>query len=131
MSLRIEGLRIAMSLLAVISSSPACGRGRDGSSIREGRTLYQTNGCISCHGPDGHGDGPVGKTLTPVPRDFREAGAFKNGTDVAAIARTLAEGLSVNGGRMPPFSHLTAAERRSIARFVISLRENGREEKQP
>jgi mono/diheme cytochrome c family protein len=131
MSPRIEGLWIAINLLAVISTSAACGCGGEGSSIREGRTLYQTNGCISCHGPDGHGDGPVGKTLTPVPRDFRDAGAFKNGTDVAAIARTLAAGLSVNGGRMPQFSHLTDAERRSLARFVMSLRENRREEKQP
>jgi mono/diheme cytochrome c family protein len=131
MSPRIEGLWIAMSLLAVISSSLACGHGGDGSSIGAGRTLYETNGCVSCHGPNGHGDGPVGKTLTPAPRDFRDAGAFRNGTDVAAIARTLAEGLAVNGGRMPQFSHVTAAERRSIARFVMSLRENGREEKQP
>jgi mono/diheme cytochrome c family protein len=131
MSLRIEERWKAVSLLAVISASLACGRGGDGSSIGEGRTLYETSGCISCHGRDGHGDGPIGKTLTPAPRDFRDAGAFKNGTDVAAIAHTLAAGLSVNDGRMPQFNHLTEAERRSIALFVMSLRENGHEEIKP
>lgn len=31
--------------------------------------LYQAN-CASCHGPDGHGDGPTAATLRPSPRDF-------------------------------------------------------------
>jgi len=128
---RIAAWRAAIGLVAVISSCVVCGHGNDLSSAAEGRTLYETNGCVSCHGPQGHGDGPVGKTLTPAPRDFRDAGAFKNGTDVVAIARTLAVGLSANGERMPQFGHLTEAERRSIALFVISLRENGHEEKKP
>ncbi|HEV3059819.1 MAG TPA: cytochrome c [Vicinamibacterales bacterium] len=128
---RIAAWRAAIGLVAVISSCEVCGHGNDLSSAAEGRTLYETNGCVSCHGLQGHGDGPVGKTLTPAPRDFRGAGAFKNGTDVVAIARTLAMGLSGNGGRMPQFGHLTEVERRSIALFVISLRENGHEEKKP
>jgi high-affinity iron transporter len=130
MTRRVAGCRTAIGLVALIVSSGACGPVGDGSSVREGRALYEANGCVSCHGLQGHGDGPVGKTLTPAPRDFRDAGAFKNGTDGAAIARTLAAGLSVNGGQMPRFSHLTEAERRSIALFVISLREQEREEKE-
>jgi mono/diheme cytochrome c family protein len=128
---RKAALWTAMSLIAVMGSAHACQSTTEVSSIEEGRTLYETNGCVSCHGPLGHGDGTVGKTLTPAPRDFRDAGSFRNGTDVGAIARTLAVGLSVNGGRMPQFGHLTEVERRSIALFVISLKKHEREEKKP
>jgi mono/diheme cytochrome c family protein len=36
--------------------------------------------CASCHGTSGKGDGPVGKALTPPPRDFTK-GVFKYDTD--------------------------------------------------
>ena len=87
-----------------------------------GRELYASNGCASCHGSSGHGDGPVAKTLMPPPRDFRDGSAFKNGADVAAIATTLAGGMSSSGGSMPLFRHLTREERASLALYVISLR---------
>jgi high-affinity iron transporter len=90
-------------------------------SAAEGRALYRANGCASCHGPNGWGDGTVGRTLTPPPRDFRDAQAFRNGTDVASIAQTIATGL-MTGGAMPRYPHLTNAERESLALYVISLR---------
>lgn len=37
-----------------------------------GKKLFQQN-CTSCHGSDGHGDGPAGKGLDPVPADFHDA----------------------------------------------------------
>jgi len=36
--------------------------------------------CVSCHGPTGKGDGPVGAALNPKPRDF-SVGAFKFDAD--------------------------------------------------
>lgn len=90
-------------------------------SAAAGRALYRANGCASCHGPSGWGDGTVGRTLTPPPRDFRDAQAFRNGTDVASIAQTIATGLMA-GGAMPRYPHLTNAERESLALYVISLR---------
>jgi mono/diheme cytochrome c family protein len=90
-------------------------------SIEEGRALYASDGCAGCHGVNGHGDGPVARTLTPPPRDFREAAAFKNGLDESSIAQTIATGIP-NGGSMPLFAHLSDRERRSLARYVISLR---------
>ncbi|MBK8057980.1 MAG: copper chaperone PCu(A)C [Gemmatimonadetes bacterium] len=92
-----------------------------GPTAVEGRALYRANGCGSCHGPAGWGDGPVGKTLNPPPRDFRDANAFKNGSDVSAIAQTIATGI-MTGGAMPRFVHLTNSERESIALYVLSLR---------
>jgi high-affinity iron transporter len=95
----------------------ACGRPP---SVAEGRALYRANGCANCHGPSGHGDGPIGLTLRPPPRDFRDGAAFKQGHSESAIATTLAHG--VRGGAMPAFSHLSTHERRSLAAFVRSLR---------
>lgn len=105
-------------------------------TAREGRTLYAENGCASCHGATGRGDGPVSATLDPRPRDFRDAAAFKKGFDVTAIAATVGNGLlvevPVSDGRgggthhrqgMPKFEHLSDVERQSLALYVIALRE--------
>jgi high-affinity iron transporter len=100
----------------------AIGCGGPAPTAAAGRELYASNGCASCHGAGGHGDGPVAKTLAPPPRDFRDVAAFKNGVDIAAIAATLASGLSRDGGSMPQFRHLTRDERASLALYVISLR---------
>jgi mono/diheme cytochrome c family protein len=99
----------------------AVGEGRSVATAADGRELYLGSGCASCHGPDGRGDGPVAKTLNPPPRDLRDVTAFKNRTDVASIAQTIAEGI-VGGGAMPRFAHLNADERRALALYVVSLR---------
>lgn len=91
-------------------------------SVGDGQQLYKGNGCATCHGPFGHGDGPIGQTLTPPPRDFRDARAFKNGTSVDAIAHTLEDGLTREGSSMPRFDHLSERERKSLALFVMSIR---------
>lgn len=85
--------------------------------------MFAANGCVSCHGVEGRGDGPLAPTLVKRPRDLHDAASFRNGTTEVAIATTLADGLRVDGGQMPTFSHLTQAERQSIALFVISLRD--------
>jgi hypothetical protein len=109
-----------VALFCMTALVVSCERGTP--SADAGRLLYGSNGCAMCHGAQGHGDGKMGGTLDPRPRDFRDAAAFKNGTDIEAIAQTIASGVSV-GGRMPGFSHLTKVERRSLALFVISLRD--------
>jgi high-affinity iron transporter len=104
-------------------------------SLNQGRSLYQTNGCASCHGPQGHGDGPLAPRLPAAPIDFRDVSLFKRGATEDAIAKTLAEGISMEHTTpalhqthhellMPKFDHLSENERRSIALYVISLRAN-------
>ena len=75
-------------------------------------------------------------TLPSKPTDFRDASLFNRGADESAIAKTLAEGISGTVPAalhlhnthhvlvMPSFDHLTELERRSIALYVISLRQN-------
>jgi mono/diheme cytochrome c family protein len=36
-----------------------------------GAGVFKTN-CESCHGPQGHGDGPAGAALDPAPKDLAE-----------------------------------------------------------
>lgn len=119
-------MRLAASAcLSAVLLAAGCGRDAQASAaeIEGGRTLYAANGCGTCHGSSGRGDGPVGKTLNPPPRDFRDAAAFKNGTDPASVANTIATGLSRDGGQMQSYFHLSARERHLLARYVISLRE--------
>lgn len=112
-------------LAAVLAS--ACTGGKPGSLTEEterGRALYAANGCGTCHGQTGRGDGPMARTLHPPPRDFRDAAAFKNGTDPASVANTIATGLTRDGGQMQSYFHLSDRERHLLARFVISLRDS-------
>jgi len=124
---------IAMSALGCLAVLAAgCAR----PSLDDGRTLYRANGCASCHGADGHGDGPLAPNLPAKPTDFRYGGLFKQGVTEDAIAQTIKDGVSRTHNvpalhlthhelLMPKFDHLSKTERRSIALYVISLRTNG------
>lgn len=129
--------RRAAALAAIAAAAALAACGAPAASVAEGRALYRENGCGSCHGPLGHGDGPVSKTLESRPRDFRDASAFKRGADARSIAQTIAEGLPDDPGDrewpgrrphshsqgMPRFDHLSESERASLALYLISLRE--------
>ena len=119
--------------LSVLGLLPLTAVGCSRPSVRQGRALYEANGCASCHGPEGHGDGPMAPRLPASPIDFRNVSLFKRGTTENAISKTLAEGISIAHTTpalhqthhellMPKFDHLTGIERRSLALYVISLR---------
>jgi len=59
--------------------------------------------CQSCHGPQGHGDGPAAENLKPRPRDFHNRKWQKAVTD-AEIAKAIIYGGSSVGlsGEMAP-----------------------------
>lgn len=127
--LRIASL-VEFGMLAIAATSCA------GPSVNRGRALYGANGCASCHGPEGRGDGPLAKNLPATPIDFRNVSLFKKGATEDDIAETLLEGVSMVHTEpalqqthhvllMPKFDHLTKTERRSIALYVISLRSDG------
>jgi len=87
--------------------------------IERGKALFIRNGCTVCHGESGWGDGKIATSLRPPPRDFRERGSYKNGSDQASIARTIEKG--VPGTSMPGYPHLVTADRRLIAVYIYSL----------
>ena len=137
----------------VLRSRAACGLGclaallagcsRPVPSVAEGRSLYRANGCASCHGQSGRGDGPIAAALPATPIDLRNPSLFKRGACESAIAATLAEGVPNAGGSalspghshhellMPRFDHLTDPERRSIALYVISLQHDADQRPSP
>lgn len=43
----------------------------DAAAATAGATVFKIN-CESCHGPQGHGDGPVGAVLDPAPKNLAE-----------------------------------------------------------
>lgn len=128
----VIGLVTVAVSLGVIGCTPA-------PTAAQGRALYVENGCGSCHGPDGHGDGMVASQLDPAPPDFR-LGIFRSGRDVDAIARTIGTGLSTvpavlrrpehaghhHSQGMPPYPHLSDDERRALALYVVSVHASSR-----
>jgi hypothetical protein len=74
--------------------------------------------------------------LHAPPADLRSPASFKMGASEADIAGTIEKGISIaqapapqlhhahHERLMPSFSHLTERERRSIALYVLSLRDN-------
>ncbi len=128
-----------MAVIAGLVWLSACGPGQAPVSSDAGRALYRQNGCGSCHGAAGRGDGPISHTLDPRPTDLTQAAIFKRGADEMAIADVLAMGIPADASAfgfddhaghhhsqgMPPYGHLSTAERRSLARFIQSLQPDG------
>src|SRR5438046_3036047 len=69
---------------------------RPADPLKRGRLLYEVN-CETCHGPEGHGDGPPAAQLKPPPRDF--AGPWRFGATPAVARKVVREG--VRGTAMP------------------------------
>jgi mono/diheme cytochrome c family protein len=85
--------------------------------------------CITCHGPEGKGDGPAGITAVPMPRDF-SVGQFKfdadsdgrTGTD-ADLFLVIRDGGTAVGGNplMAAWAHLGDDTIRELVAYIRSL----------
>lgn len=66
--------------------------------VARGAELYQSQGCVTCHGPSGHGDGEQARTLVDsIGRPVRPAdlasGVFKSGQSPADLCRRILTGV--------------------------------------
>jgi len=87
-------------------------------SIANGRKLYR-NACASCHGEQGHGDGPAAAALHPPPRDFTDRGRMLAMSPLA-LFDTISFG--IRGTAMPAFTdRFGEAERYDLAFYVGSF----------
>ncbi len=74
--------------------------------------------CASCHGAQGHGDGPLANSLTPRPIDFTDAGRAAQRSPMA-LYEVISQGL--DGTAMGSFAHLSEADRWALAFHVGGL----------
>ena len=86
--------------------------------LARGKALFAQN-CATCHGAEGLGDGAAGKGLNPKPRNFSEKAAWKNGTRLEDIYKTLDEG--IKGSSMVSYNYLTKKDRMALAHVVQSF----------
>jgi mono/diheme cytochrome c family protein len=114
----------------------------DAATLKEGGIVYR-NYCQHCHGLTGDGNGPGGRFLVPMPRDYRQ-GLFKFiTTDPTALLagaklestrkprradlyRTIVHGL--DGSPMPQFAGLSETELQALISYVIHLSMRGEAE---
>ena len=95
-------------------------------SIARGRVLYEEQGCASCHGDVGRGDGASAPTLEDDAGDLIKAAdltqrwTFRGGATKEDIYRTFSTGL--NGTPMPSYADsLEAEDRQHLVNYVYSL----------
>ncbi len=111
----------ALALASMIVAGPALSE----PTAEKGSQVYTTF-CVTCHGTGGKGDGVVGKTLRPPPRDFT-VGDFKYGGTDQDIFDVISNGAASkpNGSPlMAPWGGVIPEEDRwSLVKFVRSLQQ--------
>lgn len=120
----LAALAATASLAALLLPSLA-----GAADVEAGKAAFVMN-CSSCHGESGKGDGPVGASLNPPPRDFT-VGAFKfdtdgdgkTGTD-ADLKNVIAQGGAAFGGSplMAPWPTLSDEDVTNIIAYVRTLK---------
>lgn len=89
--------------------------------LAHGRTLFATQ-CVTCHGPDGKGDGPAAAALKPPPRNFHEASGWINGRKKTGVFKTLKEGIP--GSSMASYANLSSDDLWGLVHWVLSFHAN-------
>lgn len=103
-------------------ASRAVAEGSATADMAKGKQVYTTF-CVTCHGETGDGQGPVGKTLDPPPRDFTK-GEFKYGGADKDLFDMISNGAAAKGGSplMAPWGAvIPEADRWAVVKFVRSL----------
>ncbi len=107
------GVAVALLVIAVtMAASPAAGQGNTA-----GENVYKAK-CATCHGPDGSGNTPVGKSLQVA--DLRSA-AVQSKSD-AELTQSVTDGK----GNMPGFKgNITDDEIHAVVTFVRTFAAKG------
>ncbi len=114
--------RLPLALLLIIAmATTACSSGTQSQLIRDGRDLYTSLGCVTCHG--GRGEGGVGPSLGrtaavfPACEDQLEWITLGSQRWLAERGPTYGDTDEVVDGAMPSFSELTDLEIRTVASY--------------
>jgi len=96
----------------------------------DGKLLYNSNGCATCHGATGQGDGAAAAAMNPKPRSF-SSGDFAYDTDGDGIKGSdtdllniLKNGTAKYGGSplMPGRADIAEADLKAIIGYIRSLK---------
>jgi cytochrome c6 len=99
-------------LFLTAAAVPATARA-DATSEAAGATVYKAQ-CVGCHGADGSGSTPIGKSLKVQDLRKPEIQAMKDADLAAAIEK--------GKGKMPPFrGKLSAAQIGQVVDYIRSL----------
>src|SRR5215475_7515047 len=93
----------------------------EGDPIAAGKQTFMTI-CITCHGPEGKGDGPVSVTLNPKPRNLTDASYMSTVNDRYLFELISRGGIAVGRSPlMPSQPTLTAQDLNNVIAYVRSL----------
>ncbi len=121
-SLALSTAMIAAGGALLVLGTPALA-GIEQGNAEKGKQVYTTF-CVTCHGELGDGQGLVGKTLDPPPRDFTK-GEWKFGGTDQDIFDVISNGGAAKGGSplMAPWGQIIPeADRWSLVIYVKSLK---------
>ena len=130
MRTRTNALAVGVIAIPLLGAALGAATARAAGDAENGQAIFKLN-CVTCHGPTGKGDGPVGKALDPPPRDFSTAefkfdadGDGSAGAD-ADLERVIKQGAAAFGGSplMAPWGHLPANDVDDLIAFIRTLRE--------
>lgn len=91
---------------------------QDRATVDRGAIVYGQN-CAACHGADGTGDGPAGRSLSPPPADLAQLARMPMASD-AYLYWTIAEGGTPVGSAMPAYKE--ALSRHDIWSVIVHMR---------
>lgn len=108
--------------LAILATGSLAQADPDAEKGQQTYTIF----CATCHGPGGDGQGPVGKTLDPPPRDFT-VGDFKFGGTDQDIFDIISNGALTKGGSplMAPWGAVIPEnDRWAVVAFIRTLKKS-------
>jgi hypothetical protein len=86
--------------------------------VKEGKKLYQENGCAVCHGDKGKGDGPLASGLKNKPLNFKDYKEMKRMPTIR-MEQAIHDGLQ--GTAMPAFSQFSGSQVDSLTEYLRSF----------
>ena len=108
---------LACSIMAYgLSSMSQSVSAADGDSAK-GKPIFQAK-CVSCHGPAGKGDGPIGKKLKPPAPDFTSAASKAKSQD--ELRNIIENGIPKTAMKAYK-KQLTEAEIQDVLAYVLAL----------
>lgn len=114
----VIALSAAFALVATADAERRQEQEPDAAVLEQGQAVYEDQ-CQSCHGPEGKGDGPAARFLSPPPRDL-STGEFQHAEDatVEGLAAVIKGG--IDDTPMTPFEgQLDDEQIAAVATYVL------------